>query len=78
MQSRGQDYREMRSSSCVSTIASAKKRDPCVAKMSIWSGSSRMMGLKMFIKDRFVVVVSMLITLTISVLRTRSVGCRIH
>ncbi len=62
----------MSSSSCASTVVSAKKSDPCVAKMSVRRGSSRLMGLKMLIKDRFVVVASIVITLTMSVLWTRS------
>ncbi len=59
----------MRSSSCASTVASTKKSDPCVAKMSVRRVSSSVMGLKMFIEDRFVVVASIVFTLTMSVLR---------
>ncbi len=68
----------MRSSSCTSTVASTKKSDPCVAKMSVRRGSSRLMGLKMLIEDRFGVVLSVVLTFTMSVLRTRSEGCRIQ
>ncbi len=56
----------------MSTVTSAKKRDPCVAKMSVRRVSSSVMGLKMLIEDRFVVVLSIVITITMSALRTRS------